>query len=87
KLATDRRDPTLAISFHEAILNRDPLDEEVVREVMRCYASMGNINAVKLTYKRLIASLRRELQDDKAVPMRETTTVFMELTKQGAFAR
>lgn len=33
KLAIDRRDPTLAITFHEAILKRDPLDEEAVREV------------------------------------------------------
>lgn len=79
KLASDLRDPKLALRFYDAILQRDPIDEEAVREAMRCYTTMGDRNSAKRLYKRLIEDLREALDDDQAEPMPETTKVLEEL--------
>ena len=79
RLAFDSRDPKLAIRFYEAILARDPIDEEAVRGIMRCHATLGDTNAVRRAYKALTAALRRELEDDAAEPLPETTKLLEEL--------
>ncbi len=83
KLACDRRDPKLALSFYDAILQRDPIDEAAVREAMRCHAAMGDRNSVKRQFKRLVEELREALDDDQAEPMPETTRVLQELQTSG----
>ncbi len=83
KLACDRRDPKLALSFYDAILQRDPIDEDAVREAMRCHAAMGDRNSAKRQFKRLVEELREALDDDQAEPMPETTRVLQELQTSG----
>ncbi len=72
--------PKLAIRFYDAILARDPIDEEAVRGIMRCHAALGDTNAVRRTYKALTTALRRELEDDAAEPLPETTRLREQLT-------
>ena len=79
RLAFDSRDPKLAIRFYDAILARDPIDEEAVRGIMRCHAALGDTNAVRRTYKALTTALRRELEDDGAEPLPETQKLVDEL--------
>lgn len=79
KLACELRDPKLAIRFYDAILQRDPIDEDAVREAMRCHAAMGDRNSAKRQFKRLVEELREALDDDQAEPMPETTKVLEEL--------
>lgn len=87
RLAFDSRDPKLAIRFYDAILARDPIDEEAVRGIMRCHAALGDTNAVRRTYKALTITLRRELEDDSAEPLPETRRVLEELSAQRDLAR
>lgn len=87
RLAFDSRDPKLAIRFYDAILGRDPIDEEAVRGIMRCHAALGDTNAVRRTYKALITALRHELEDDGAEPLPETTALLHELAGQRAPAK
>jgi nucleoid-associated protein YgaU/DNA-binding SARP family transcriptional activator len=82
RLAMDCRDMTKATDFYRAILARDPIDEEAARGLMRCYAKAGDLNGVRRVYKVLMESLRRELDDEKAEPLPETTALFRELTGQ-----
>ena len=82
KLATDLRDSKRGMEIYRAILARDPIDEEAGRGVMRCYAKVGDLNGVRKVYKVLTESLRRELEDEKAEPLPETTALFQELTGQ-----
>ncbi len=82
RLAFDRRDPKLALCFYDAVLRRDPIDEEAVREAMRCHAAMGDLNSAKRLYKRLVEDLRRALEDDEAEPMPDTTRVAISLQAQ-----
>ncbi|RIL01827.1 hypothetical protein DCC78_09210 [bacterium] len=84
KLALELRDPKLAIRFYDAILQRDPIDEEAVREAMRCHAALGDQNSAKRRYKRLVEDLREALDDDEAEPMPETTKVLEEHTASRA---
>lgn len=79
RLAFDGRDPKLAICFYDAIVARDPIDEEAVRGIMRCHATLGDTNAVRRTYKALTTALRRELEDDAAEPLPETTKLLESL--------
>ncbi|MGE3073900.1 MAG: BTAD domain-containing putative transcriptional regulator [Dehalococcoidia bacterium] len=81
KLACDLRDPKLALRFYDAILQRDPIDEEAVREAMRCYAAVGDRNSAKRLYKKLVEELREALDDDEAEPMPETTKMLGELER------
>ncbi|MBE7518478.1 MAG: LysM peptidoglycan-binding domain-containing protein [Thermoflexaceae bacterium] len=83
KLAFDRRDPKLALSFYDAILQRDPIDEDAVREAMRCHTAMGDQNSAKRQFKRLVEELREALDDDQAEPMPETTKLLTELQASG----
>ncbi|MCC7365292.1 MAG: LysM peptidoglycan-binding domain-containing protein [Dehalococcoidia bacterium] len=79
RLAFDSRDQKLAIRFYDAILARDPIDEEAVRGIMRSHAALGDTNAVRRTYKALSTALRRELEDDAAEPLPETTKLLESL--------
>ncbi len=79
KLAYDLRDPKLALRFYDAILQRDPIDEEAVREAMRCHAATGDRNSAKRLYKTLIEDLRTALDDEQAEPMPETARLLEEL--------
>ena len=47
---------------------------------MNCYAKLGDINGVRRVFKMLTESLRRDLDDEKAEPLPETTALFRELT-------
>lgn len=82
RLAFDSRDPKLAIRFYDAILARDPIDEEAVRGIMRCHAALGDTNGVRRAYKSLTTALRRELEDDGAEPLPETTKLLEELSRR-----
>jgi DNA-binding SARP family transcriptional activator/LysM repeat protein len=79
KLAIDCRDATKAADFYRAILARDAIDEEAARGLMRRYAKAGDMNGVRRVYKVLADSLRRELDDEKAEPLPETTALLKEL--------
>jgi len=79
KLAVDCRDANKAIGFYAGILARDPIDEEAARGLMRCYSKLANVNGVRKVYKVLTESLRRELEDEKAEPLPETTALMREL--------
>jgi len=79
KLACELRDPKLALRVYDAILQRDPIDEEAVREAMRSYAAMGDKNSAKRMYKKLVEDLREALDDDQAEPMPETTKLVVSL--------
>ncbi|MDI6857198.1 MAG: LysM peptidoglycan-binding domain-containing protein [Dehalococcoidia bacterium] len=81
KLAVESRDIAKAAEFYKGILARDPIDEEAARGLMRCYAKLGDVNGVRKVYKVLCESLRRELEDDKAEPLPETTGLFRELSE------
>ncbi|MGE4056551.1 MAG: BTAD domain-containing putative transcriptional regulator, partial [Vicinamibacterales bacterium] len=83
KLACELRDPKLALRFYDGILQRDPIDEEAVREAMRCHAAMGDQNSGKRLYKRLIEDLREALDDEQAEPMPETTKLLTNLQASG----
>lgn len=80
RLAMDCRDTAKATDFYRAILARDPIDEEAACGLMRCYARAGDLNGVRKVYKVLVESLRRELDDEKAEPLPETTSLLRELT-------
>ncbi|MCC6178017.1 MAG: LysM peptidoglycan-binding domain-containing protein [Chloroflexi bacterium] len=80
KLACELRDPKLALRFYDAILQRDPIDEEAVREAMRCHTAMGDGNSAKRLYKKLIEDLRDALDDEQAEPMPGTTSLLNDLT-------
>ncbi len=82
RLALDCRDVKKAIEFYQTILDRDPIDEEAARAIMRSHAKLGDTNAVRRMYKALQESLRRELEDEKAEPLPETIGLFRELTAQ-----
>lgn len=84
KLALDLRDTSKAMEISRAIMARDPIDEEAARGLMRCYAKVGDVNGVRKVYKVLTESLRRELEDENAGPLPETTALFEELTGQSA---
>lgn len=79
RIAQDCRDVKKAIEFYQAILDRDPIDEEAVRALMCCHAKLGDTNAVRRTYKALRESLRRELEDEGAEPLPETTALYQKL--------
>jgi DNA-binding SARP family transcriptional activator len=80
RLALECRDVKRAMDFYQAILDRDPIDEEAARSVMRCHAKLGDVNGVRRAYKTLQESLKRELEDDKAEPMPETVALLSTLT-------
>jgi DNA-binding SARP family transcriptional activator len=82
RLAMECRDMSKPTDFYRAILARDPIDEEAARGLMRCYAKAGDLNGVRKVYKVLAESLRRDLDDEKAEPLPETTALFRELTGQ-----
>jgi len=82
-LAVECRDFMKAITFYEGILARDAIDEEAARGLMRCYGKIGDTNSVRRVHKRLREALRRELEDEKAEPLPETTGLFQELTRDG----
>lgn len=82
RLAVDCRDVRKAMELYRAILARDPIDEEAARGLMRCYAKLGDVNGARKVYKVLTESLRRELEDEKAQPLPETTALLQEFTQQ-----
>ncbi|MDO8616723.1 MAG: bacterial transcriptional activator domain-containing protein [Dehalococcoidia bacterium] len=79
RLAVESRDVEKAMEFYRAILARDPIDEEAACGLMRCYARLGDLNGVRKVYKVLCESLRRELEDEKAEPLPQTTALLREL--------
>ncbi|MCC6387452.1 MAG: LysM peptidoglycan-binding domain-containing protein [Dehalococcoidia bacterium] len=72
RLAADGREPALAGRFYEAILKREPTDEEAVRGLMRCHLALGDRSAAKRVFRQLVEDLRETLNDVRAEPMSET---------------
>jgi two-component SAPR family response regulator len=85
-LAIDCRDLQKAIEFYEAIVKCDPLEEEAVRGLMRCCASLEDSLGVRRAYRNLVAALERDLGDGTQ-PQPETTRAFEELTRRHSVAR
>lgn len=81
RLALECRDIKKAMEFYQAILDRDPMDEEASRALMRCHSKLGDVNAVRRVYKTLRDSLRRLLEDGNAEPLPETAALLDELTR------
>ena len=79
RLAVESRDVEKAMGYYRAILGRDPIDEEAARGLMRCYSRLGDVNGTRKVYKVLTEALRRELEDETAEPLPETTAVLQEL--------
>lgn len=86
RLAVESRDVEKAMELYRAILVSDPIDEEAARGLMRCYAKLGDVNGVRKVYKVLRESLRRELEDEKAEPLPETTALFHERIQEATRA-
>ena len=82
KRAVDCRDIAKAAEFYQGILAHDPIDEEAACGVMRCYAKLGDLNGVRKVYKVLCESLRRELEDENAEPLPETTALLQEFMEK-----
>lgn len=80
RLAGELREPEKAAALYEAILDRDPLDEEATRALMRCHAQRGDSGAVRRTYRSLEQALKLELEDDGAEPAPQTQLLLRELT-------
>lgn len=74
------------MELYRAVLASDPIDEEAARGLMRCYKRLGDVNGARKVYKVLTESLRRELEDDKAQPLPETTALFHELIRDATRA-
>jgi len=70
------------MGFYRTILARDLIDEEAARGLMQCYAKHGDVNGARKVYKVLRESLRRELEDEKAESLPETTALLQEFTQQ-----
>lgn len=83
RLAVDCRDTELAVRYYESILRFDPVDEDAVRGLLRCFALLGDTNSARLAYKRLVTALRETLDDDHAEPMPATTKVLNDFHTNG----
>jgi hypothetical protein len=54
--------------------------------LMRCYGKLGDVNGARKVYKVLTESLRRELEDENAEPLPETTALFQEFMRKATRA-
>ncbi len=70
--------PVEALVYANKYLQHDPVNESVHQLIMRCYASMGNVNLVIKQYQTLNALLERELGSQ---PSPQTTSLFDLLTR------
>ena len=86
RLAGQSRDVEKAMHLYRAILASDPIDEEAARGLMRCYSRLGDVNGARKLYKVLTESLRRELEDENAEPLPETTALFQEFMQKATRA-
>lgn len=67
-----------AICCGQRLLVLDPLQEDVHRELMRCYEAAGQRSSALAQYKRCQETLRRELQID---PMPETWRLYQRVRR------
>lgn len=72
--------PARATTFYQAILEREPTDEDAARGLMRCFATLGDVNGARKAFKALSEALQRELDDRRAGPSAETRALLSELT-------
>ncbi len=77
-LALSLGDAQRAVSLYQAILERDPLDENAARALMRRCARMHDVNGVRRVYRQLCEAVRRGL-GDHASPGPETARLLSEL--------
>jgi DNA-binding SARP family transcriptional activator len=68
-----------AVQSGHPLLRFDPAEEIVHRTLMRLYASLGRLGAVRRQYQACVEALRRELD---ASPSSETTRLLCELTSR-----
>jgi DNA-binding SARP family transcriptional activator len=70
-----------ALPLLESLLEAEPLLEDVVRDVYRCHAALGDLRGLEATHERLLAALLRQAGPDDEGPEPEPTTaaLFAEL--------
>lgn len=78
ELYLETSQPVEALVFANKYLQFDPVNEHIHQLMMRCYASMGNVNMVVKQYKALSALLEKELGSE---PSPQTITLYDLLTR------
>jgi len=78
-IAEGLSEPARAAPFHQAIFEREPIDEEAARGLMRSLAAAGDLGGTQKAYKALSEALPRELDEPGARPTSETRALFAEL--------
>jgi two-component SAPR family response regulator len=73
--------PDLALPLFQALLEIEPLLEDVVRDAFRCHAALGDVRSLEGERDRLLAALRlyRGPEDDDPEPEPATAALFAEL--------
>jgi DNA-binding SARP family transcriptional activator len=78
--------PAQAAAFYEQILQDEPLKEEIVRQLMLCYAALGDRRGLRNAERNLRLAFRREwgnerddIADKKYNPSPPTATLFARL--------
>lgn len=78
-LALTLRDPKLAVDFYNRILQQEPIDEEAVQGLLRCYGALGDVTGAKVAYRRLTEALQETLDDDAVEPLPQTVAAYREV--------
>jgi two-component SAPR family response regulator len=78
-LALTLRDPKLAVDFYNRILQQEPIDEEAVQGLLRCYSAVGDVTGAKVAYRRLVEALQETLDDDTVEPLPQTVAAYREV--------
>lgn len=72
-----------AIAFAQKLAHRDPLREDIYRQIMRLYAMSGDRAGVARTYKECRAALARELEVEPSQQTREAYERYLRLEPEG----
>jgi DNA-binding SARP family transcriptional activator len=73
--------PAAALPLFESLLEAEPLLEDVVRDVYRCHAAVGDLRGLEVAHERLLAALLRAggPEDDGPEPEPTTAALFAQL--------
>lgn len=85
-IAFERGESRRAVAFYQAILEREPIDEEAARGLMRSLAAAGDPNGARKIYRVLAAALQTELDDPRVVPAPETRAMLAEIVGETSVA-
>ncbi len=78
ELYLETSQPVEALVWADQYLQFDPINESVYQLIMRCYASMGNVNMVVKQYQALSSLLEKELGSE---PSPQTISLYDLLTR------